>query len=98
MKVLLTNTFKRATKKLHRNQISELEKAIQQIRNNPTMGDIKVGDLAGIRVYKFHILHQLILLAYKHDERSDKLILLSFVSHENFYKNIKKAELMRHSL
>lgn len=98
MKVLLTNTFKRAIKKLHRNQISELEKAIQQIQNNPTIGDIKVGDLIGIRVYKFHILHQLILLAYTYDEQSNKLFLLSFAPHENFYKNMKKSELVKHSL
>ena len=95
MKVFLTNTFKRAAKKLHRNQVSELEKAIQQIQDNPSLGDMKLGDLGGTRVYKFHILHQLILLAYTYDEQSDELFLLSFAPHENFYKNMKRSELIK---
>jgi mRNA interferase RelE/StbE len=89
MKVFLTNTFKRAIKKLHRKQISILEEAIQQIQSNPMIGDLKVGDLVGIRVYKC-LLHQLILLAYKYNERSDELFFLSFAPHEIFYKTIKK--------
>jgi mRNA-degrading endonuclease RelE of RelBE toxin-antitoxin system len=90
MKILLTNTFKRASKKLHRNQITVVEKAIQEIQNNPLIGEPKVGDLAGIHIYKFHLLHQLILLAYTYDEQKDELILLSFAPHENFYENLKK--------
>ncbi|MES2998808.1 MAG: type II toxin-antitoxin system RelE/ParE family toxin [Pseudomonadota bacterium] len=98
MKILLTHTFKRTTKKLHRNQISELEKAIQEIQNNPAVGDTKVGDLAGVRVYKFHKQHQLILLAYTHNERNNELFLLSFTPHENFYKNMKKSKLIKYHL
>jgi mRNA-degrading endonuclease RelE of RelBE toxin-antitoxin system len=89
MHIFLTSTFKRAAKKLHRNQILILDKAIQTIQNNPTVGEIKKGDLAGIRVYKFRILQQLILLAYDYDELNEKLILLSFSTHENFYTDLK---------
>jgi len=90
MKVLLTNTFKRTAKKLHRKQIPLLEEAIQKIQDDPMIGVLKVGDLAGIYVYKFHIMHQLILLAYTYDEDNDELMLLSFAPHENFYENLKK--------
>jgi hypothetical protein len=90
MKVLITNTFKRATRKLHSNQIAELEKAIEQIRKNPTIGESKTGDLAGIRVHKFHMVHQLILLAYIYIEHTKSITLLSLASHENFYENLKK--------
>ena len=90
MKIFLTNTFKRAAKKLHRNQISTLEDAIDELQNNPLLGDLKIGDLAGVRVYKFHIQQQLILLAYNYNELADELMLLSFASHENFYENLKK--------
>jgi mRNA interferase RelE/StbE len=90
MKILLTNSFKRASKKLHRNQITFLEEAIKTIQIQPLAGELKIGDLAGVRVYKFRIFHQLILLAYTYDEKSDTLNLLSFASHENFYDDLKK--------
>jgi mRNA-degrading endonuclease RelE of RelBE toxin-antitoxin system len=89
MKVFLTNTFKRAAKKLHGNQIIALNQAIEHIQEKPVDGELKTGDLSGVRVYKFHILHQLVLLAYTYDEKENEIILLSFSSHENFYKNLK---------
>lgn len=90
MKILQTNTFIRSAKKLQRNQIPILKEAIEAIRQNPLVGELKKGDLAGIRVYKFHILHQLILLAYLFDEKANELTLISFAPHENFYDALKK--------
>ena len=89
MKILETHTFMRAVKKLHRNQISLLKEAIETIRKDPLIGELKKGDLAGIRVYKFHIFHQLILLAYLYEEKAGELTLISFASHENFYNTLK---------
>ncbi|PIR11288.1 MAG: addiction module toxin RelE [Gammaproteobacteria bacterium CG11_big_fil_rev_8_21_14_0_20_46_22] len=91
MNVFLTNTFKRLIKRLHENQIIELEKAIQQIQEKPLLGDLKSGDLAGVRVFKFHIDHQLMLLAYILDQAQTSLTLLSCAAHENFYDNLKKS-------
>ncbi|MCL5261101.1 MAG: type II toxin-antitoxin system RelE/ParE family toxin [Gammaproteobacteria bacterium] len=90
MKIFVTNTFLRAAKKLHRNQVTKLEEAIQKIKTNPDIGEAKIGDLAGIKVYKFHMLHQLILLAYLYNEKRNEITLVSFGSHVNFYKNLKK--------
>ncbi len=90
MKVLRTNTFLRAAKKLHRNQLVALKEAIEEIENDPPIGELKKGDLAGIRVYKFRILQQLILLAYLYEEETDELTLVSFAPHENFYSLLKK--------
>ncbi len=89
MKILVTNTFKRATKKLRGSQAVILKEAISKIVSNPTIGEAKVGDLVGVRVYKFHIMHQLILLAYLYKEQADEITLLAFSPHENFYKNLK---------
>ncbi len=89
MKVFLTNTFERATKKLHSNQLIFLKKAIRDIQAKPFDGEMKKGDLSGIRVYKFHVLHQLVLLAYTYDEQKKEITLISFSPHENFYKNLK---------
>jgi mRNA-degrading endonuclease RelE of RelBE toxin-antitoxin system len=90
MKILRTNTFIRAAKKLRRNQVPSLKDAIEAIKQNPLTGELKKGDLAGIRVYKFRVLHQLILLAYLFDEKADEVTLLSFAPHENFYDALKK--------
>lgn len=90
MKVLQTNTFLRAVKKLHRNQVPALKKVIETIQADPSVGELKKGDLAGFRVYKFRILHQLILLAYFYEEETDQLTLVSFAPHENFYGALKK--------
>lgn len=46
-----------------------------------------MGDLAGVLVYKFKINKQLILLSYTYDE--DEINLLTFGSHQNFYKDLK---------
>jgi mRNA-degrading endonuclease RelE of RelBE toxin-antitoxin system len=89
MKIFVTNTFKRAAKKLHKNQIEILDDAISKIQMNPKIGEQKLGDLSDVRVYKFHMLHQQILLAYSFDEEKKHLILFSFAPHENFYENLK---------
>ena len=89
MKTFIAASFKRNTKKLHRNQIIALEKAIQEIQEDPELGELKVGDLAGIRVYKFRMLGQLILLACSYID-DEMLTLIDFSSHENFYNNLKK--------
>lgn len=88
MKIKITNAFKKAAKKLMRNQISIVEDAIDEIAKDPDIGDPKQGDLAGIKIYKFHIHKQLMLLAYQHSEK--ELILLSLSTHENFYRDLKK--------
>lgn len=90
MKVYFTNTFERATKKLHRNAISQLEDAIDAIIKKPLDGELKKGNLSGVYVHKFHINKQLTLIAYTYDEKNKTITLLSFGSHENFYRDLKK--------
>ena len=74
---------------MHPNQKVALEEAIEALQKNPQLGELKVGDLAGIRVYKLHLLHQLILLAYTYYEQKDEMTLLYFAPHENFYATLK---------
>jgi len=80
--------FRRAYKKLHSNEKVEVDDAVAKIVANPEIGDLKVGDLAGIYVYKFKCNNQLTLLAYKYDPKSRLLLLLG--SHENFYRDLKR--------
>ncbi|WP_322993732.1 type II toxin-antitoxin system RelE/ParE family toxin [Limnohabitans sp.] len=91
MKILLTPTFERALKKLHKPQKLDLDGAVRAIVQDPAIGEAKVGDLAGVRVYKFRMSHQLCLLSYRSlDENTIKL--LTFGAHENFYRDLKNIE------
>lgn len=80
--------FKRAYKRLHPNQKVDVDDAIDDIVSDPTLGEAKKGDLAGIFVYKFKCNGQLALLAYEYDSTSRMLLLLG--SHENFYRSLKR--------
>ena len=86
--IYLSPAFGRKIKKLKKQEKKGLDDAILRILNNPSIGEEKVGDLAGVFVHKFKINQQLILLSYIYDEKS--INLLAFGSHENFYRDLKK--------
>jgi mRNA-degrading endonuclease RelE of RelBE toxin-antitoxin system len=89
-RILQTPTFKRAVKRLHKQQKQELDEAVRAIAANPAIGENKVGDLAGVNVYKFKMDRQLTLLAYAFSEIDDIVKLLALGNHENFYRNLKR--------
>ena len=88
VKVLQTNVFARAYKKLHSNQKDAVYKAVASIIQNPNLGEEKNGDLAGVFVYKFDCLNQPYLLAYGFDPSTRVLLLVG--THENFYRTLKR--------
>ena len=86
--VLQTRRFSRQYKKLHDNT-ADVDSAVDEVRQNPEIGERKKGDLAALRVYKFRSAGQMYLLGYTLDE-SVRLIYLEAVgSHENFYRDLK---------
>jgi mRNA interferase RelE/StbE len=87
-KIIQAPIFARQKKKLNKKQIIDLDNALKYICNNPTIGEMKVGDLQGIQVYKFKSSKQQILLAY--EVINSTLYLYTFGSHENFYRDLKK--------
>ncbi|MFA6234978.1 MAG: type II toxin-antitoxin system RelE/ParE family toxin [Bacteroidota bacterium] len=87
MKVLQTNEFAKAVRKLPRQQKEDVDNAVRAIIADPTIGQMKSGDLAGIQVYKFRINRQQALLAYEHDSLNITLFLLKLGSHENFHRD-----------
>jgi len=89
MKVVQTNRFKKAYKKLHKNQLNEVNKAIDAIIKNPEIGEQKKGNLSWLRVYKFNVLKQQNLIGYSLTKK-DEIVLtfVAFGSHENFYRDI----------
>lgn len=79
--------FKRAYKKLQANQRDAVHRAIRAVVAEPTAGQEKKGDLAGVFVYKFDCVNQQFLLAYQWD--ASKRVLLAVGPHENFYRDLK---------
>jgi hypothetical protein len=86
--VIQSQIFKRTYKKFHPNQKGAVNKAIETIVADPTLGEAKRGDLAGIFVYKFDCVGQLFLLAYEYDPATRLLLLVG--THENFYRDLKR--------
>lgn len=90
MKIIQTRHFEKAYKKLHKNQLDDANKAIKEVIDNPEIGEQKKGDLLNIRVHKFKMVKQLILLAYSFDGVAIVLTFIAIGSHENFYRDIKR--------
>lgn len=91
MRILVTPTFERAVKRLHKPQKTALDEAVRTIASLPDTGENKVGDLAGVRVYKFRMGTLLCLLAYRIvDDHTLKLLMVG--PHENFYRELKRTE------
>ena len=91
MRILITPTFERTVKKLHPQQKSALDEAVRAVVSQPETGETKVGDLAGVQVYKFRMGNLLCLLAYRVlDESTLKLLMVG--PHENFYRDLKRNE------
>ena len=89
MKVLQTRSFLKEIKKLHQNQKVCLDEAVKVLCGDPFLGEMKKGNLLGIRVYKFQMVSLLTLLAYQYEDRNDTLTLLKIGSHENFYRDLR---------
>ena len=86
--IIQSPVFVRQKKKLHKQQNKKLDKAVKCILSTPTIGDMKIGDLQGVQVYKFKSNNQQILLAYEVIDST--LFLYAFGTHENFYRDLKK--------
>ncbi|NLQ17294.1 type II toxin-antitoxin system RelE/ParE family toxin [Marinomonas sp. M1K-6] len=89
--VLQTPTFQKAVKKLHKNQKTDLDKAIRELIEDPLLGQQKKGVLYFLRVYKFKMVKQLTLLGYSYEDGTVTLELMALGSHENFYRDVKNT-------
>lgn len=92
--------FSKFVKKAHKPLQLAIEDASEEICQDPEIGELKVGDLAGIRVYKFKFNRQEYLIAYRppspeamRQEGDVELLIVDFYqvgSHENFYDELKR--------
>ncbi len=94
--VFESRRFEKALNKLSDAQLKIVEDEIDKIIDDPEIGEQKKVDLSHIRVHKFKMDNQLVLLAYSWIEDKIKIYLLHLGSHENFYQKMKgqrKADL-----
>lgn len=88
LKIRTTPSFDKAVKKLHAQGKKTVDDAVHEIVAKPTIGEAKKGDLLGVRVYKFKINKQEILLSYSAGR--DELLLIALGAHKNFYRDMKR--------
>ena len=89
MKVLTTPRFNRTVKKLHLQKKHLLDEAVRFIISKPEAGELKKGDLTGVRVHKYKLNTEQMLLAYAANTQEQVIILLGYGTHENFYRELK---------
>lgn len=80
----------KAAKKLHANQKVDLDEAVKAIINDPEIGQSKIGNLSGVKVYKFKMVKQLALIAYTYESQAITLMLLALGTRQNFYRDLEK--------
>ncbi|END5390998.1 type II toxin-antitoxin system RelE/ParE family toxin [Vibrio vulnificus] len=83
--------FEKQMDKLSEAQCEVVEDEIDKIIENPLLGTLKKGDLSHLRVHKFKMDNQEVLLGYSWVEDKWSLYLLSIGPHENFYSAMKKS-------
>jgi len=87
--------FLQFVKKAHKPLKLAIEDAVDVVCTTPDIGEMKTGDLSGIRVYKFRFNRQEYLVAYRppvHESAVELLIidLYHVGTHENFYDVLKR--------
>ncbi len=89
MRVLTTPRFDRSAKKLHAEEKKALDEAVRAVIADSDAGELKKGDLAGVRVYKYRFNREQMLLAYAANKVEQVIILMGYGTHENFYRDLK---------
>lgn len=92
--------FSQFVKKAHKPLQLAIEDAVEDLCENPDLGESKIGDLAGILVYKFRFNRQEYLVAYcpppkAQRERGEavEFLVIDFYqvgTHEKFYEMLKR--------
>lgn len=92
MRLVALPRFTRALKKLNSGEKRALDDALRGIIADPQIGEMKKGDLAGVRVYKYRYQMQLVLVAYRVLKDEGVIKLMTIGSHENFYRDLKREQ------
>lgn len=88
--VLQAPRFGRSKKRLPTAAQLEVDEAVKGIAKDPLSGEPKTGTLKGVRVVKFKVSQQQLLLAYQFNSRRNIVEMLDVGPHENFYRELQK--------
>ncbi len=96
MRTTYKKAFAQFVKKASKPLQLAIEVRVNEVCNNPRIGQQKAGDLQGIFVYKFRFNTQEYLMAYQFDhfDGAESITWIEFCkigSHENFYTQLKKS-------
>ena len=99
MATIYKRPFSQFVKKQSKPFKARIEDEVKIVCTNPRSGELKVGDLSGIRIHKFKFKGQEYLIAYsfleqQKSEQNDLEKYVQFVFykiglHENFYEDLK---------
>ena len=95
MKTNFKRPFAKYVKKAHKPLQLAIEDEVGIVCDDPEIGELKVGDLAGIRVHKFRFNRKEYLMAYRapKDNELVAFLVIDFYqvgAHENFYAELKQ--------
>ena len=82
--------FQNVYKKQYPKQKEIIDQTICTINKDPTIGQKKTGDLADLRVHKFKIGNQKLLIGYTYDDTVALVTLHILGTRENFYRDLKR--------
>ena len=88
MKGIASPQFLKKIKKLTKQDRAKVDRQIQLLLANPTLGEEKRQDLKGVFVRKFKMNRQETLLSYQFTK--ENLFLITVGTHENYYRDLKK--------
>ena len=75
---------------MHRDEKKALDEVVKTLIADPTIGEMKIGDLIGIQVFKYKFNALQYLVAYKYDDEELLLTFIEHGTHENFYRDLKR--------
>jgi mRNA-degrading endonuclease RelE of RelBE toxin-antitoxin system len=81
--------FERTKRKLPPKAQLATDEEVKGILADPLSGEPKHGPLVGMRVVKFKVGAQQLLLAYKFDVKTNTVEVWAVGPHENFYRDLK---------
>ena len=82
--------FGRSKKRLPAAAQLQIDEAVKGLLADPLSGEPKIGALKGVRVIKFKVGPQQLLLAHQFDAKRKLIEVLDVGPHENFYRELQK--------
>ena len=88
--VLQAPRFAKSKRRLPPSVQLAVDEAVKGLLASPLVGEPKVGALKGVRVVKFKVAGQQLLLAYQFESKRHTIEVLDVGPHENFYRELQK--------